>query len=280
MKPISEVNIEIAKSTELATVEEKPLSQLAKALQSPKVVDQPKATNIILALITKAEMELNHKPMDAAQRATNAKLVLEEIQTSFKTLTVEELPMIFHNGCRGEYGDFFGLSVVTFHKWLKAHTESEKRRTAVIELRKSEPVVIKQPTKAEALKMFLEMWLKRYLEYKKSGVIYFDTPFRDYKILFENDLIFHDKSEVDLFIEQSKFEFVKDFEQKRKGYALTNKVIYLDKKSIVERIEKEDETVDDEPQINGLACELAIKDYFNKSTDFEYKIKRLIDGNR
>lgn len=250
------------------------------ALSTPRAIqineDQLKAH--LVDLISRTEFDLGYKPSESKHLATLALRLFEEIKTKFQDIRVGEVSIAFEKGARGEYGQFFGLNPVTFHQWLKGQQFAESRKQALKDIRNQEPVVVKRPTKAEALKMFLEMWLKRYLEYKKSGVIYFDTPFRDYKILFENGLIFHDQSEVDMFIEQAKFEFVKDFEQKRKGYALTNKVIYLDKKSIVERIEKEDITVDEDPQISGLACELAIKEYFDKSTDFENKIKRLING--
>jgi hypothetical protein len=51
----------------------------------------------------------------------------------------------------------------------------------------------------------------------------------------------------------------------------------LQKKLIVDRIESEDLTVDDEPQIIALACEFAIKDYFLKINDFEQRVNKLFN---
>lgn len=254
-------------------------SAMALALKSERVIDLPEniAKSKLMDIVSKTEFELGYKPSDAKQMAMTCNLFLEEIKTEFKAIRIDELPIAFKKGARGEYGEFFGLSVVTFNKWLNGYQVSEQRREALKLLRDAEKVEVKQPSKAEALKMFLEMWVRRYTEYKKSGVIKFDTPFRDYRILWENGLINHDQSDREMFIEQAKFNFVKDFETNRKGFALTNKVIYFKNKSIVERIEGEDLTVDDEPEIINLACELAIKDYFTTCNDFEAKVNKVIN---
>ena len=254
-------------------------SAMVLALISEKVIDLPEnvAKSRLMDIVSKTEFELGYKASDAKHMAMMCNALLEEIKTSFKSIRIDELVIAFKNGARGEFGEFFGLSVVTFNKWINGHQISEKRREALKSIRDSEKIEVKQPSKQEALKMFLEMWVRRYAEYKKSGVIKFDTPFRDYRILWENGLINHDQSEREMFIEQAKYEFARDFEAKRKGFALTNKVIYFKNKSIVERIEGEDLTVDDEPEIINIACELAIKDYFTNCNDFETKVSKVIN---
>jgi hypothetical protein len=180
-------------------------SAMALALKSDRVIDLPEniAKSKLMDIVSKTEFELGYKPSDAKQMAMTCNLLLEEIKTEFKAIRIDELPIAFKKGARGEYGEFFGLSVVTFNKWLNAYQISEQRRDALKSIRDAEPVTIKHPSKAEALKMFLEMWVRRYTEYKKSGVIKFDTPFRDYRILWENGLINHDQSEREMFIEQT-----------------------------------------------------------------------------
>lgn len=254
-------------------------SAMAMALTSQKVIDLPDnvAKSRLMDIVSKTEFELGYKASDAKHMAMMCNALLEEIKTSFKSIRIDELVIAFKNGARGEFGEFFGLSVVTFNKWINGHQISEKRREALKSIRDAEKVEVKQPSKQEALKMFLEMWVRRYTEYKKSGVIKFDTPFRDYRILWENGLINHDQSEREMFIEQAKYEFARDFEAKRKVYAFSNKVIYLQNKLIVDRIESEDLTVDDEPQIIALACEFAIKDYFLKINDFEQRVSKLFN---
>ena len=251
-------------------------SAMALALTSQKVIDLPDnvAKSRLMDIVSKTEFELGYKASDAKHMAMMCNALLEEIKTSFKSIRIDELVIAFK---RGEFGEFFGLSVVTFNKWINGHQISEKRREALKSIRDAEKVEVKQPSKQEALKMFLEMWVRRYTEYKKSGVIKFDTPFRDYRILWENGLINHDQSEREMFIEQAKYEFARDFEAKRKVYAFSNKVIYLQKKLIVDRIESEDLTVDDEPEIINIACELAIKDYFTNCNNFEAKVNKVIN---
>ena len=98
-------------------------SAMALALKSDRVIDLPEniAKSKLMDIVSKTEFELGYKPSDAKQMAMTCNLLLEEIKTEFKAIRIDELPIAFKKGARGEYGEFFGLSVVTFNKWLNAY---------------------------------------------------------------------------------------------------------------------------------------------------------------
>lgn len=48
----------------------------------------------------------------------------KDIQTRFKLLELPEIKKAFDDGVRGVYGEYFGISVLTINKWLKAYIEN------------------------------------------------------------------------------------------------------------------------------------------------------------
>ena len=49
-----------------------------------------------------------------------AKLATDLLE-SYASLSVEEVELCFELGARGQYGDFAGLNLRTFHRWLGAN---------------------------------------------------------------------------------------------------------------------------------------------------------------
>ena len=55
-----------------------------------------------------------------------AKLATDLLE-SYAFLSVEEVELCFELGARGQYGDFAGLNLRTFHRWLRIYKTSEAR---------------------------------------------------------------------------------------------------------------------------------------------------------
>lgn len=55
-----------------------------------------------------------------------AKLATDLLE-SYASLSVEEVELCFELGARGQYGDFAGLNLRTFHRWLRIYKTSEAR---------------------------------------------------------------------------------------------------------------------------------------------------------
>ncbi|MDR1913380.1 MAG: hypothetical protein LBQ68_02705 [Clostridiales bacterium] len=56
--------------------------------------------------------------------------VCKDLKNRYKGLTLDEVKIACDNGVRGDYGDYFGINVVSINKWLKAYYYSEERQRA------------------------------------------------------------------------------------------------------------------------------------------------------
>ena len=57
--------------------------------------------------------------------------VINEVKRYFASLKIDELDLCFQNGVRKQYGEYFGLNIVTFHQWIKSYILEEKRIEAL-----------------------------------------------------------------------------------------------------------------------------------------------------
>lgn len=74
--------------------------------------------------------------------------IATEIKRNVPNIRLLEIPIAINKGILGDYGEFYGLSVVTVIKFLKAHYESEKRANLAKQVKP--PEVEKQiPTEEE-----------------------------------------------------------------------------------------------------------------------------------
>ena len=88
--------------------------------------------------------------------------VIKDIFADFGHLTLEEVRLAYRMGIRKKFGDFMGMSVITFYGWLKTYTETlmlEAHRTMLM-IRKEETIQISEEKKQE-----LHMnWLNAHIE--------------------------------------------------------------------------------------------------------------------
>ncbi|WP_312363997.1 hypothetical protein [Sphingobacterium sp.] len=79
-----------------------------------------------LPAITKAQSDLglNTKEEKFVHLLDN---IANEIKVSVPNIRLAEIPIAIHKGILGDYGDYFGLSIVTVIKFLKSHYTSGKR---------------------------------------------------------------------------------------------------------------------------------------------------------
>ncbi|WP_459186687.1 hypothetical protein ACGE0T_10915 [Parabacteroides sp. APC149_11_2_Y6] len=100
--------------------------------------------------------------------ATMANALFRDIQARYSSLTMQEVRVAFENGVRGDYGTFYGLSIVTFNNWLKAYKQSEERYKAVKSLNRAKNA-LPAPGEAYNNQKMKEMCLRYFDSYKKTG---------------------------------------------------------------------------------------------------------------
>lgn len=121
---------------ELATVTNK--NPYFLALQSKKIMELPRAEaqQEMCNLISKTYFEAGQAIPGGEARAQAKHLQLisgalyEEVRLSFPFLRADELTIAFRAGVREEYGQNFGINIISFHKWIKGYTGDIKRKEA------------------------------------------------------------------------------------------------------------------------------------------------------
>ena len=108
---------------------------------------------------------------------------------SYRYLTFGEVSLCFELGAKGEYGEFMGLNMRTFARWLKAYRTSELRYRAVVERERGRQAAL-PPVSAEYNRMCETRMLQRiYSHYRKGYPLERLMPARVYRILQERGAI-------------------------------------------------------------------------------------------
>jgi hypothetical protein len=58
------------------------------------------------------------------------KEITADLQKRYKGMTLNEVDYALNAGVRGEYGEYFGINVVSINKWLRAYYNSDERKEA------------------------------------------------------------------------------------------------------------------------------------------------------
>lgn len=224
-----------------------------------KDMAQDVAIQRILETITKTYFEANFKPTSHEQGLGIAKGVFDDICRLYAQITTEDFKLLCSNGVRGEYGEFMGLSIVTFSSWCKAYLRSEARIKAKLELQPNEvkPVA----TKTEAEYEWKQAMKRQFENYKKTGVLAVEFPSFQYKEFVDRGLIKLDKQEMEAIFEVAKGKVL---ETKRIARLNPKSISDLSKISaFIERVETGKMSVDDKTVIQQEARIIAIKNYYN-----------------
>lgn len=88
-------------------------------------------------------------------------MVIRDIFSDFSGMTISEIALAFRKGVRKDFGEFMGLSVITFYNWLKSYNETIKLEAmkALRNIRK-EP----KPISDELKKQYRKEWLMNHIE--------------------------------------------------------------------------------------------------------------------
>lgn len=105
-------------------------------------------------VLLQAYVLVGFTPPKSADVALLTSKLAADLQESYPFLTLRELSLCFELGAKGEYGDFMGLNLRTFTRWLKTYQTSELRYRAVVE--RERQVLVKQQAIAILLKEFFD----------------------------------------------------------------------------------------------------------------------------
>lgn len=100
--------------------------------QSPvRKVPKREVFNMVLIGVAKAFADLNTKSLDPKERDYMVNELTDNIIARYPAIRINEIPVAIANGVRGKYGEFYGLSVVAFERFIEQYLLSEERVQAV-----------------------------------------------------------------------------------------------------------------------------------------------------
>lgn len=127
--------MEIRKTNQEITIA-KPIDHVLA--QAPAFRDEKiEVFTIVQAAVAKAYADLNFKVPEQKDKEYIINELTDNIRKNYRTIRTKEIPVAFAKGVRGEYGEFMGLSIVTFEKFIQGYINSPYRE----ELGKSLPLL-------------------------------------------------------------------------------------------------------------------------------------------
>ena len=238
---------------------------LLNATQSTTVLELFEGNNIRLTdeinhLVSSNFSALGQKAKTEDEIALIVIGLIEEIQSYFPNLTMQELKIASNKGIRGEFGEFMGVNVITYHKFIKAFLNDEKRKDVILKQREyiEEQNRIKSQSEiAQIEKEFWENETKRIAEFKITGVLKtdnYETLYKIYEKAGKIDLSVSDKWEM--FV-KAKAETLKELRKLAVKVDNPKKI-----NEQIKRIESKQTTKVDDLKIVDMACKMVMEDYY------------------
>lgn len=226
------------------------------ALNSKLIVDmqQTELKDRVIKTLAKTYIDCG-KVIESKELMSLSNGVINEIKRYFINLKIDELDLCFQNGVRKQYGEYFGLNIVTFHQWIKSYMAEDKRAEA-LKIRSTPRIEpIKEYNDNEKLKIRDEFMNHAKSTYMKSGVFgLYEASIADiYKILVDTKEL--TESEYTSNVEEAFDYVIEDLEYRSK----TNDIL-LRRKLIAQ---KETLTLDSKEVIN-MAKQITIEDLWNQ----------------
>lgn len=230
------------------------------AVTSERILDMKRedALDMIHSLIVKAFHDTG--TMFKQDERTLIITTYDEIKTYFPYLKSGELRMAFASGVRKEYGEYFGINLVTFNQWIKGWMKDEKRMNAKKELLKDKeyPPVM---TISEAEYAWKEAITRQFKEFKKTGHLVCEFPNHLFKHLEQIGLICISNAQ--------KFEIrnkaIESIIQSKKIARLNpkSKLHLFQLSDQIKRIEEDKMTKEDMAEVKQMARLMSIKNYYS-----------------
>lgn len=251
------------------------LVEYAQAIQAVKICDMPQkdAINQLMSIIVKCYFDAGQQI--AGENETKRGQQLQLIATSllselskFKHMSIQDVQIAFKNGVRREYGEFYGLNPATYYQWLKSYQFDEKRKAALHAIKNAgnkepEPLM----SKSEAEYEFKQAVMGQFKRYKAGGALEVVFPIRLFQHYEGLGLIKITTAEKWELYRKAKAKLAEQLKIKRLNPK--NGVDAMDLNRIITRIEDNCENETDKVRIRSIACEMAIRNFYDSITELK-----------
>lgn len=161
------------------------------ALHSSKIADlsYEEVRERVRIILSSTFFLAGYKPPEKADGKLMTEKLSNDLIADFGGLTLDEVAICFEMGVKDQYGEFMGLNIRTFTKWLKAYRQSDQRYKAVTE---STQQALPPPSEDYSLERLNEMALRYFESYKETGE-FGDCGIQVYQHLQKCGVITHSK---------------------------------------------------------------------------------------
>lgn len=233
--------------------------------------------NAVNASIAKCYVHLNFKIPDDTEYLVNE--VTDAIIEKFPSMRTVEIPTAFAKGIRGEYGEFFGLCVVTFEKFVAGYLDGPDRKQLVDERNKLQIKASKEPTPAEKFNTAKGLCLDAY-ENIKAGKPVGITGTAVYTFLNKLELIDPDykkgmlKEAIPLLVAEKETEIANCMELNRR------RQMKADLEILTTNIDNDILTVEQSDEVRRVAKRLALTNLLRDWSVDNVDLSALIETKR
>lgn len=249
------------------------LSNELEALTSSKICELP-PLEVDKVLMTAVHKAYNDKGQSVDPEAME--YIVENLLTSTLKacpyIRIAEIPIAIEKGILGDYGDYFGLNVITFVGFIKSHYGSLNRANLAKRLPKTEE---ENPVKSESeiLDQDKKLLVSAFETYKRIG-FYEDHGNYIYRVAVK-------KLELFVLTSDKQKEYL-NLGKSRAIEKLKNEMVQkpFDRKPITEQITQ---ATNLEPKTEGVkrvykeSLQLALMDWFKGLVEMEIEITDLLN---
>lgn len=170
------------------------LSRELEALTSEQICKIPEL-ELDKVLMTSVHKAFNDKgqQVDPDQMEYIVDNLLPTVLKACPYVRIAEIPIAIEKGILGDYGDYFGLNVITFTNFIKSHYTSQNRANLAKQTQ-VDKTISETPTDEEILIKDKELLIAAYETYKKTG-FFEDHGNYMYKVAVKNLSLFTLSSE-------------------------------------------------------------------------------------
>jgi hypothetical protein len=128
-------NSEIKNKSEIVNPNSEIKKGWAVLSQSPvRHFPKRKVFDVVLISVAKSFADLNVKSISQQERDYMVNELTDNIIARYPSIRISEIPEAIAQGIRGKFGEFYGLSVISFERFIGQYLLSESRTNAVKEM--------------------------------------------------------------------------------------------------------------------------------------------------
>lgn len=242
--------------------------EIYEALQSPMIKDLTDAEcfELFRHSINKAYLIAVYSPPATEQFTVLVDETMKKAKNTYGFIRAKELPLIIIRGCSKEYGEFMGLSFITFVDWIGSYVKDKKRIELTTPVKET-----KEPTLQERFEIASKNAMDAFLAYQIGKDISLVAP-TVYRFLRGIKLFEYTPDEQQEFWDQAEQDVLKELRLKK------SVTIEKFRRDEIERMLTGEQSIED--KITAQQRRLGLYSFFQSIMMEESDLQQLINERK